>query len=163
MFREVMGLPAHALLVHAAVVFVPLLALVSTGYAVLARSRFRSRLDWAAGVLAVVAPVAAFFAVQSGEEFQEVLIAKNYGPEILQKVEEHQGYGELTLWWSLALGVVTLVLLVVTSPRAARARSVPGWLGLLLGAVVVVLAALNVWYVYLTGDTGAEAVWQGVI
>ncbi|MGX7669746.1 DUF2231 domain-containing protein [Plantactinospora sp. DSM 117369] len=162
MFREVMGLPAHALLVHAAVVFVPLLALVSTGYAVLARSRFRSRLDWAAGVLAVVAPVAAFFAVQSGEELQEVLVAKNYGPEILQKVEEHQGYGELTLWWSLALGVVTLVLLVVTSPRA-RTRSVPGWLGLLLGAVVVVLAALNVWYVYLTGDTGAEAVWQGVI
>ncbi|AVT41304.1 DUF2231 domain-containing protein [Plantactinospora sp. BB1] len=161
MFREVMGLPAHALLVHAAVVFVPLLALVSTGYAVL--PRFRNRLDWAAAVLAVAAPVAAFFAVQSGEELQEVLTAKGYGPEILQKVVEHQGYGELTLWWSLALGVVTLVLLVVTSPRFTRERSLPGWLNLLLGAIVVVLAALNVWYVYLTGDTGAEAVWQGVL
>ncbi|MEQ4301004.1 DUF2231 domain-containing protein [Plantactinospora sp. B6F1] len=162
MFREVMGLPAHVLLVHAAVVFVPLLALVSTGYAVLARSRFRSRLDWAAAVLAVAAPASAFFAMRSGEELQKVLIAKNYGPEILQKVVEHQGYGELTFRWSLALGVVTLALLAVTGTRA-RARSVPGWLGLLLGAVVVVLAAVNVWYVYLTGDTGAEAVWQGVV
>ncbi|MDG4791715.1 hypothetical protein O7626_38480 [Micromonospora sp. WMMD1102] len=158
MFREVMGLPAHALLVHAAVVFVPLLALVSTGYAVLAR--FRSRLDWAAALLAVAAPVAAFLAVQSGEEFQEVLIAKGYGPEILEKVVEHQGYGELTLWWSLALGVVTLVLVALTRPRA---RTLPGWLGPLLAVVVVVLAAINVWYVYLTGDTGAQAVWQGVL
>ncbi|GIG85583.1 DUF2231 domain-containing protein [Plantactinospora endophytica] len=158
MFREVMGLPAHALLVHAAVVFVPLLGLVATGYAVL--PRFRSRLDWAAAVLAVVAPVSAFFAMQSGEELRDVLIAKNYGPEILQKVDEHQGYGDLTFWWSLALGVVTIVLLVLTRPRA---RSLPKWLALLLGAIVVVLAALNVWYVYLTGDTGAEAVWQGVL
>ncbi|MFY1689736.1 DUF2231 domain-containing protein [Plantactinospora sp. WMMB782] len=158
MFREVMGLPAHALLVHAAVVFVPLLALVSTGYAVL--TRFRSRLDWAAALLAVAAPVAAFLAVQSGEEFQQVLIAKGYGPEILEKVVEHQGYGELSLWWSLALGVVTLVLVALTRPRA---RALPRWLGPLLAVVVVVLAAVNVWYVYLTGDTGAQAVWQGVL
>ncbi|MFY1675045.1 hypothetical protein ACN27G_34760 [Plantactinospora sp. WMMB334] len=159
MFREVMGLPAHALLVHAAVVFVPLLALVATGYAVL--PRFRGRLDWAAGVLAVAAPLAAFFAVRSGEELRDVLIANNYPPEILQMVTEHEGYGELTLWWSSALGALTILLLVVTGPRARR--SVPGWLGLLLGVGVVVLAGISVWYVYLTGDTGAEAVWQGVL
>jgi len=32
-----------------------------------------------------------------------------------------------------------------------------------LGGVVVVLAVVNVIYVYLTGDSGAEAVWQGVL
>ncbi|ROT32550.1 DUF2231 domain-containing protein [Micromonospora sp. HM5-17] len=158
MFREVMGLPAHALLVHAAVVFVPLLALVGTGYAVL--PRFRGRLDWAAASLAVVAPVAAILARLSGDELRDVLIAKNYPDEIIQQVDNHQAYGYLTVWWSVALGVATLALLVLTSRRV---RSAPRWLPPLLGAVVVVLAVVNLWYVYRTGDTGATVVWQGVL
>lgn len=157
MLREVMGLPAHVLLVHAAVVFVPLLALVATAYAVL--PRFRGRLDWAAGLLAVAAPVAALLAKLSGEELRDVLIAKNYPDEIIQQVNDHEAYGNQTLGSSIALGVVTLVLLVLTRPG----RSVPRWLGLVLGAVIVVLAVVNVWFVYLTGDSGAQAVWEGVL
>ncbi|MEO3742616.1 DUF2231 domain-containing protein [Plantactinospora sp. B5E13] len=157
MLREVMGLPAHVLLVHAAVVFVPLLALVATAYAVL--PRFRGRLDWAAGLLAVAAPVAALLAKLSGEELRDVLIAKNYPDEIIQQVNDHQAYGNQTFGSSIALGVVTLVLLVLTRPG----RSVPRWLGLVLGAVIVVLAVVNVWFVYLTGDSGAQAVWEGVL
>lgn len=157
MLREVMGLPAHVLLVHAAVVFVPLLALVATAYAVL--PRFRGRLDWAAGLLALAAPVAALLAKLSGEELRDVLIAKNYPDEIIQQVNDHQAYGNQALASSIALGVVTLVLLVLTRPG----RSVPRWLGLVLGAVIVVLAVVNVWFVYLTGDSGAQAVWEGVL
>jgi hypothetical protein len=44
MFRAFMGLPLHPLAVHAAVIFVPLLALGSAGYAVL--PRVRRRLGW---------------------------------------------------------------------------------------------------------------------
>ncbi|MEE6259482.1 DUF2231 domain-containing protein [Plantactinospora sonchi] len=159
MLREVMGLPAHVLLVHAAVVFVPLLALVGTAYAVL--PRFRGRLDWAAALLAVAAPVAALLAKLSGEELREVLVAKNYPEEIIQQIDEHQAYGDQTLWWSVGLAVVVLVLLVLTRP--GRGGSVPRWLGPVLGAIVVVLAVVNVWYVYLTGDSGAQAVWEGVL
>lgn len=160
MFREVMGLPAHALVVHAAVVFIPLLALVATGYAVL--PRFRARLDWATAVLAVAAPVAAFAATQSGEELREVLIEKNYPAEIIQKVNEHQAYGDRSFYWSVGLGVLALALLVVTSGHRRVPKS-PRWLGLVLGAAVVVFAVLNVWFVFQTGDSGAQVVWQGVL
>ena len=157
MFREFMGLPVHPLLIHAVVVFVPLLALVSVAYVVL--PRFRSRLDWAAVALAVGAPVSAFFAKLSGEELKEVLVGRNYPPEGIAKIEEHQGYGELTLWWSLGLGVATVLLVVLTSRR----RPVPGWLRLVLSGIVVVLGAISVYYVYLTGDTGAKTVWEGIL
>ncbi|MGI5213271.1 DUF2231 domain-containing protein [Plantactinospora sp. CA-290183] len=158
MFREFMGLPAHALLVHAAVVFIPLLALVGSGYALL--PRFRARLDWAAAALAVAAPMAALFAKLSGDELREVLIAKSYPPEIIAKIDEHQAYGDLAFWWSLGLGLVTLLLVVLT---ARRGRTLPGWLTPVLSAVIVVLAAVSLWYVYLTGDSGAQVVWQGVL
>ncbi|MBE1486867.1 DUF2231 domain-containing protein [Plantactinospora soyae] len=160
MFREFMGLPLHPMLIHAVVVFVPLLALVSVAYVAL--PRFRSRLDWAAVALAVGAPVSAFFAKMSGEELKEVLIGRNYPPEGIAKIEEHQGYGELTLWWSLGLGVATILLVVLTS-RRAQARSLPGWVKLVLSGIVVVLAGISVYYVYLTGDTGAKTVWEGIL
>jgi len=157
-FREIMGLPLHPLLIHAVVVFVPLLALVAVAYAAL--PRFRSRLDWAAVGLAVAAPVSALFAKLSGEELKEVLIGRQYPPEGIAKIEEHQGYGDLTLWWSLGLGVVTVLLVVLTSRRS---RTLPGWVVLLLSAAVVVLGAISVYYVYLTGDTGAKTVWEGIV
>lgn len=160
MFREFMGLPVHPLLIHAVVVFVPLLALVSVAYVVL--PRFRTRLDWVAVALGVATPVSAFFAKLSGEELKEVLVARNYPPEGIAKIEEHQGYGDLTLWWSLGLGVVTVVLVVLTGWRG-QARSTPGWLRLVLSLAVVVLAVVSVYYVYLTGDTGAKTVWEGIV
>jgi hypothetical protein len=159
-FKEIMGLPAHALLVHAAVVFVPLLVLLAIGYGVL--PRFRAKTGWAAAALAVVAPASAFFAMQSGEALQEVLIVKNYPPEILDQVAEHQGYGDLLFWFSLALGVATGLLLYATSGRARR-QNLPGWVSLVLTGVVIVFGVLCATYVYLTGDSGAQAVWTGVL
>ncbi len=155
-----MGLPAHPLLVHAAVIFVPLLALVATGYAVL--PRFRARIGWVAAALAVITPVAAFLAKESGEELERVLIAKNYGPVVLDQVREHQEYGDKSFWWSLALGAVTGLLLVLTSRRRS-VRALPRWAPLALSGAVVVLSVINLIYIYLTGDSGAQAVWQGVL
>lgn len=160
MFREIMGLPAHALLVHAAVVFVPLLGLVAIGYAVL--PRWRGRTGWAAAALAVVGPVTAFLAKESGEELEKVLTAKNYPPQLLRQVLEHGQYGGQLFWWTLGLGLATGLLLVVTSGRA-RVRALPSWIGLLLSGAVVVLAVGAMIQVYLTGDSGARAVWQGVL
>jgi uncharacterized membrane protein len=158
-FKEIMGLPAHALIVHAAVIFVPLLVLFAVAYAVL--PRLRARIGWAAAALAVIAPVATFFAMESGEELEAVLVAKQYSAEILDQVHEHQGYGESLFWYTLGLGVATGLLLLVTSRR--RKASLPSWLGLVLAGIVVVLGVITAGYVYLTGDSGAQAVWQGVI
>jgi peptidoglycan/LPS O-acetylase OafA/YrhL len=65
-------------------------------------------------------------------------------------------FGTDTFWWVLALGVVTLVMVLLTwGPRqlpmiASAAGSV----------VMVVLAVIAGYYVYRTGDSGATVVWN---
>lgn len=160
MFKEILGLPAHALLVHAAVVFVPLLVLIAITYAVL--PRLRSRVGWAAAGLAVVGPVTTFVAKESGDELRQVLITKNYPPEILNQVAQHQAYGDLLFSWTLVLGVATGLLLFATSGHR-WIRGLPSWVQPVLAGVVVLLGVVTAAYVYLTGDSGAQAVWQGVL
>lgn len=159
MFETVAGLPGHVLVVHAAVVFVPLLALLAVGYGVL--TRWRDRLGWAVAVLAVVAPLLAWVATQSGEAFERMLRERGYPPEILSQVATHARHGDRLLWSTLALAVAAIVLLLVTTGR--RTRTVPSWLPVVITVVVVGLAVLASWYVYLTGETGARAVWDGVV
>ncbi|MET8370749.1 hypothetical protein ABZU42_13610, partial [Micromonospora profundi] len=67
MFEEFMGLPAHPLVLHAAVVFVPLLALLTVGYAFVPPIRPHTR--WVLGLLAVGAPLSALLAKLSGDAF----------------------------------------------------------------------------------------------
>ncbi|GAB3144135.1 hypothetical protein GCM10027290_21820 [Micromonospora sonneratiae] len=160
MFKEIMGLPAHPMLVHAAVVFVPLLVLLAIGFAVL--PRLRSRLGWAAAILAVVAPASALFAKESGEELKKVLTEKGYPAEIINQVTEHQEYGDLMFWFALGLGVATGLMIFAASGHP-RAQALPKWVNLVLAGIVVVLGVVTAVYTYLTGDTGAQAVWQGVL
>ena len=66
----------------------------------------------------------------------------------------HEGYGELTFWFSLGLGVATGLLVAVTGrrflPKAAE-------IGLIV--VVVVVAVVTGYFVFRTGDSGAQAVY----
>ncbi|SCE76504.1 DUF2231 domain-containing protein [Micromonospora mirobrigensis] len=156
MFREINGLPGHILVVHAVVVLVPLLAVLAVAYGVL--PRWRSRLGWAVAALAVLAPIFAFVATESGEAFQEVLEKRGYPAQALEKIHEHSEYGENLLWFTVGLAVAALALLVLTSnhPRVPR---LPRWAVPALIVVVAVLAVLALVYAYLTGDSGAQAVW----
>ncbi|MFI9644320.1 DUF2231 domain-containing protein [Micromonospora sp. NPDC051925] len=156
MFKEFNGLPAHVLVVHAVVVFVPLLALLASAYGLV--PRWRPRLDWAVATLAVVTPVVAWLATETGEAFEEALEKKGYSPELLAKIQEHSEFGDILLWFTVGLAVATLLLLAVTSNRV-RTPKLPAWTTWLLTAVVVVLAVLNTISAYLTGDSGAASVW----
>ncbi|WFE67455.1 DUF2231 domain-containing protein [Micromonospora sp. WMMD714] len=156
MFKEFNGLPSHVLVVHAVVVFVPLLALLASAYGLV--PRWRPRLDWAVAILAVVTPVLAWVATETGEEFQAALKAKGYSPELLAKIQEHSELGDILLWWTLALAVAALLLLAVTSDRV-RTPKLPAWATWVLTGVVVVLSVLSCISVYLTGDSGAASVW----
>lgn len=160
MFREILGLPAHVLLVHAAVVLTPLLALVSVAYAVL--PRFRPKLDWAAALLTVAGPASAFLAKESGEQLEKALVAKHYPSAILEQVAEHEDYADLLFTSTFGLAVVTAVLLFVASGHP-RARFLPSWVAPVLVVLVVLSALSTIGFVYLTGHTGAEAVWTGVL
>jgi hypothetical protein len=152
-FDQINGLPVHVLVVHAAVVFVPLLALGAIVYGLV--PRWRTRVGWAVVLLAVVAPLASLAAKLSGEELQNRLLAQGVSGRGAEIINDHAGYGDLTFWFALALGVVSLVLVVLTS----RGRSLPRAADLGLAVVSVVLAAISGYYVFQTGDSGATAVW----
>jgi uncharacterized membrane protein len=157
-FTTILGIPAHPLLIHAAVVFVPLLILGAVVYAIWPAAR--NRLDWAVAGLAVIAPFSVWFARLSGEDLRQRLIDRRLvSPEGLLKIDQHQSYGETTLWWTIGLGVVALLMLGYVRSRRGKPTSVP--LGALFAVVTFVLAGITGYYVFRTGDTGAHSVWSG--
>ncbi|MFI6236990.1 DUF2231 domain-containing protein [Micromonospora sp. NPDC050784] len=160
MFEEFMGIPAHPLLLHAAVAFVPLLALLTVGYAFVPPIRPHTR--WVLGLLAVGAPVAALLTKLSGDAFLERMRAANrVTPEFLPKLQAHQEFGDNTLYASIGLGVVALALVWFVPPRTAEGVRPARPLTLALQVLSVVAAAVTVYYVVRTGDSGAKAVWEG--
>jgi hypothetical protein len=154
-FDEINGLPAHPLVVHAAVVFVPLLCVAAVVYALV--PRVRPVVGWAAAALAVVAPGAAWFATLSGENLRDSF----YPDQVPAEITSHEGYGDLTFYWSLGLGLATLMLFALTATRWGRSRQLPSWLPLALAGVVVVLAGVTGYFVFRAGDSGASSVWGG--
>jgi len=142
---EVNGLPLHPLVVHAAVVFGPLAALLAVGY--VAVPGRRDSLRWPMLGLALVAGVSILAAYLTGRYFL------TQRPELAQLpgVSTHRARAR--------------VLLVVTSAFTVVAI-LSAWLHTRTGAVRVLLAALlgvsalaTLVMVVLTGDAGARAVW----
>jgi len=154
-FDQINGLPVHALVIHAAVVFVPLLALVAIVYAVL--PRWRSKVGWAAVLLSVAAPVTAWVSKESGEELRARLVESGLKGEPLAVIDDHMGFGTLTLYFTLGLAVVTLIMVFLTQRRSDR--PLPGAVPIALSVIMVALAAVSSYYVFRTGDSGAQAVW----
>lgn len=158
MFEEFNDLPLHPLVVHAAVVLVPLLVLGAVVYAVV--PGLRSRLNWAVVALAVAAPLATLFAKLSGDAFRQRLLDNEaIGGRVLERVNDHRSLGNLTLWFTIALAVTTLLLVFITSRRTP---ALPRWTVVVVGIIVVALAAGSGYYVFWTGDYGARAVWEGL-
>jgi hypothetical protein len=158
-FETILEVPAHALLVHAAVVFVPLLAAAALAYALV--PALRDRVGWATALLCVVAPFAAWFATLSGNRLREMLVARNYPPEILDQVSTHRAFGDRTLWFAVALAAVSVCQVLLTR-GGARRHAVPRlgrWADRVFGALVVALSIGTAYYVFKTGDSGAKAVW----
>ncbi|MEV6843389.1 DUF2231 domain-containing protein [Actinoplanes sp. NPDC051411] len=155
MFDQINGLPVHVLVLHAAVVFVPLLALGAIVYAVV--PRWRLRINWAVAILAVITPITCFVTKESGEKLYDRLVGSGMKGKPLDDLNKHMNFGTHTFWWVLALGVVTLVMLLLTW----GSRSLPMIAGAAGSVVMVVLAVIAGYYVYRTGDSGATVVWKG--
>jgi len=155
MFDTVSGLPLHPLLVHAAVVFVPLLILVTLGYALV--PRLRPKLDWAIVLLAVAAPAAVFAARQSGLKFGQRLFGDRTWPA---SVMRHEAYAKKLFWFALVLGVLALLLVALIEGTRRGKLKVPAAVTMLVLVLAVASAVPAGIYVYLTGDSGATAVWN---
>ncbi|MDG4757498.1 DUF2231 domain-containing protein [Micromonospora sp. WMMD710] len=160
MFEEFLGIPAHPLVLHAAVVFVPLLALLTIGYALVAPVRPHTR--WVLALLAVGAPLSALMAKLTGDAFFERMRSANrVTPEFVPKLEAHQDFGDLTLYATIGLAVVAVALVRFVPPRTAEGVRPARALTLVLQVLSVVAAGIAVYYVVRTGDSGAKAVWEG--
>jgi len=169
-FDRFQGLPAHPLIVHAAVVFIPLLALGAILYAVVPGLRRYFRV--VVGLLALAAPAAVIAAVLSGNTFSK---NKNLQSAALQaQISTHHNFGKTTMWLTIGLAVVTLleVFLIAPARRSrsyrgnddalpAPSRTAPMAVQIVLGVITVGLAGVTLYYVFRTGDTGAHMVWKG--
>lgn len=159
MFESFLGLPLHPLAVHAAVVFVPLLALAAIIGTVV--PKVRPKINWASWGLGVIAPVTVFVAAEAGEALQQALIADRSPQTVLDAITGHAQYARTTFYTTIGLGVVTILrLLLVGSPKGRR---LPRWGAIALTVITLVLAAVALVCVYLTGESGARMVWQGVV
>lgn len=175
MFEEFRGIPAHPLLIHAAVILVPLLALLAVAYALV--PFVRPHIRWVLGLVALATPGAALLAKLSGDAFYLRLQNRNaVSEEYVPIIENHRSLGTLTLYWTIGLSVVTLALVYLVGPRVAAARAAAGAdaptgtvgragppraVTLALAVLAVATAAVSLYYVVRTGDAGAKAVWDG--
>jgi hypothetical protein len=144
------------LYIHAAVVLVPILALLAVLYAVWPASRRHIR--WTLVAFAVATPGAVFFAKESGEKLAERL----FPSPLAGPVAEHADLAGILFWLVLGLTVVSLVMafMVPVTAGAAAKISVPVAAHWVVAALAVVLSAVSLYYVYKTGDTGAHMVWS---
>jgi hypothetical protein len=166
------GLPLHPLVVHAAVVLVPVAALVVLVAAVWPRFR-----RWSAWVPAVMA-VGAFGAAVVAKETGEALLAKVPGSAQLAR---HMSLGTSVAWWAAALVVVAGLVTLTTwvERRLPWMPPIPVRIGVPAGdgdgvamprayqvvaaALALVVAAGSIILVVLAGHSGATAVWMTLL
>ena len=155
---QIAGLPLHPLIVHAVVVLTPLtvLALLLGTFWPAARRRLGVVTPLGALAVLVLVPVT----IAAGNSLAEVI-----GP--IPAVETHRGFGEMLLPWVIALFAVAAAQWAWFRYGDARMRrSAPGRaraivIGLAAASVIVGVGTLVV--VVLTGDSGARAVWGGIV
>lgn len=149
--ESLFGLPAHPLVVHAAVVLLPLGAVATMLIAALPRARRHYALPVFALVLA--ATIAVGLAQGSGEALEESV-------DETRLVEEHAEQGESVLPWAIGL---TVVAAGVVAARPLH-RRYPSLSAERVTAVLVVTAVLAgggaTWTVVDVGHSGAKATWD---
>jgi len=147
------GIPLHPLVVHGAVVLVPLAAL---GVIVLALvPRWRSQYSVLVFLLALVATANVQIAAMTGETFKD-----SFGEA--PKIERHADLGDVMVWFALPLLLASIVLWWL-GRRARNERPVSSGLGILLSVLCIVAASAAVVQVIRVGHSGADAVWSGTV
>jgi len=145
----IFGLPVHALVVHGAVVLIPLAAVGAILMAV--RPAFSRRFGTLVVILAGAGAFSAVIAKESGEQ-----LAKRVGTPT-----QHADLGQVLPW--IAVGLFVLVLVFWLFDRGIPANKYrPMWL-VILAMVIVLASCLAIFWTVRVGHTGSQAVWTSVI
>jgi uncharacterized membrane protein len=147
------GLPAHPLLVHLAVVLVPIAAVAFV--ALMWRPAWRQQYGWLIAAMAVAGGVGAFLAAQSGEALEDTL-RQVTGTRV--KLGDHPDNGDTAEILALLFAATTVAMWSVE--RWGQRWSLPAWTPravYIVGAIAAVGAAATM---VIAGDSGARLVWQ---
>jgi hypothetical protein len=159
------GLPLHPLVVHGAVVLVPLSVLAVWVLALLPSWRWLTR--W----VALAATVAALGTVVVARASGQALLAERpflTSPESAVRglMETHQARANVLLAVVIALTVLAALafwLLPAPTGLASGRLDHPGrgerWVALVMPVSLLVLGAVALVWVVLTGDAGSRVVW----
>ena len=141
---EIGGLPIHPLVVHAAVVTIPLAAVALLLGVILYRRS--PQVFGVAVIITWVAAGSAFLASQSGEALAgEIGITSS-----------HEQWGELMGQLAIATAVVATLTWFIRR-RGSKIASLLGTLALLIASPALLVV------VFLAGHSGAEATWGGTL
>jgi hypothetical protein len=139
------GLPLHPLLVHGAVVLVPLVAIGALVMSYL--PSFSRRHGKIILGLAIIAQISVFLAKISGEAFEDILN---------KSVEKHAELGEIAPFVT-----IPMVVLIYLRWRMDRSGSTFGSVLIrrLTSVALVVASLTSIVFIFLVGHSGAESVW----
>lgn len=158
--EELFGLPAHPLVVHAAVVLVPLTAI---GALACLHPGVRRRLGVVVAVFALISMFAVWLAEGTGEALEEQV-------DETELVEEHAELAEGLLPWVALMAVSTIGLVGVDEWQRRRVPvdadapvAEPSWMkpvGIGLAVVIAITSIGSFATVVEVGHSGAKATWS---
>lgn len=154
---SILGLPAHPLLVHAAVVLVPLAAIGTIVVACWPAAR--ARVGWIVAALGVIGFFFALFAKESGEALLETT-------RVTQLVKDHAEMGDWGVIGAFLVGGSACTIMLFDAFVRFRASkgepelSVTRPLRTLIGVFAVVLTVFGTVLVVNVGHSGAKATWD---
>jgi hypothetical protein len=156
---EINGLPVHPLIVHVVVVFAPLAGIGGILYALVPKWRWWLR--WPFVACAVIAAVAGVIAAQSGYSLEHSRHLQQ-----LASVRTHQHRGSIMRWLLLAYLIPVALSAwylgggspVASGWGAREGRS--GAVAVTVQVLLVVSSIVILVWVFLTGDSGARAIWS---
>jgi uncharacterized membrane protein len=152
LFDTINGLPVHPLVVHAAVVLIPLAAI---GVLVMVFwPRFSRSFGIAVVVTAALATGAAFVAKEAGEA-----LASRVG----EPGFDHQELGDVMPIVAGVLLLAAIGLWLIDRRTESGASGSTRWVRIAVAALAAVIAVGNLVWIYRVGDSGARSVWAGQI
>lgn len=170
---ELLGLPAHPLIVHIPVAMLPLAAL---GVVVmLVRRAWYERYKWGVLVIGAIGTVGAIVATSTGEELEH-RIGEVEGREAIRGIHEHAESGELARTLAIVFFVALAAYVLVpwfldrrngstpagldAGAAAAAPKTQPSWLRPVLMAFVALAAVASMVSIIDAGHSGASKAWE---
>jgi hypothetical protein len=155
----VFGLPTHALIVHAAVIIVPLavIALAATGW----NANWRRHYSFPVALMAIGGAIFAFIAAQSGGPLErQVRRAAEVAGVQRVRFGGHPGNGNTAEFVAIVFAAFVVVYWGVN--RYGERWKLPAWMPFGSYVVALVPGILALTTMIIAGHSGAKLVWKDV-